>query len=96
LRIGAIVRFVRISFKKAALKSSRGRLVMSRRRGPASGWAWGFRWRRQLCEFSEVLGGGCEVELIAGAVRSSEAKAVQAEDAFEMGEQHLDLLAEPG
>ena len=27
--------------------------------------------RDQLCEFAEVLGGCCEVELVAGAVRSS-------------------------
>lgn len=60
--------------------------------GPASfvssGWSWD-----QLCELSEVLGGGCEVELTSGSVWSSEAVAIQLQDAFEMGEQHLDLLS---
>jgi hypothetical protein len=32
------------------------------------------------------------VELILGAVGSSEAEAIEADDAFEVGKQHLDLL----
>ena len=47
----------------------------------------------QLCELAEVLDGCCEVELIFGAVWSSEAEAVEADDAFEVGEEHLDFLS---
>jgi hypothetical protein len=46
----------------------------------------------QLGEFAEVLDGCREVELVLGAVGSSEAEAVEADDAFEVREQHLDLL----
>jgi len=44
------------------------------------------RHRREFCEFAEVLDGCCEVELILGAIWSSEAKAVEADDAFEVGQ----------
>ena len=35
------------------------------------------------------------MELVSGAARTSEAEAIEAEDAFEMGEQHLDLRNRP-
>ena len=41
----------------------------ARSRGPSRRFGIGIR--DQLCQFAEVLGGCCEVELIAGAVRSS-------------------------
>ena len=47
----------------------------------------------QLREFAEVLRCGCQMELILGAVRSSETQAVELQDAFEVGEEHLDLLS---
>ena len=46
----------------------------------------------ELGEFAEVLNGCGEVELVFGAVGSSEAEAVEADDAFEMCKQHLDPL----
>ena len=47
----------------------------------------------ELCKFAEVLDCCCEVELILGAVWSSKAEAVEADDAFEVGEEHLYLLS---
>ena len=38
---------------------------------------------------------GSEEELVVSAAWSSQAEAVEAEDAFEMREQHLDLLPLP-
>ena len=57
-----------------------------------SGWlrAWH---RYQLGQLSEVLGGCCEKELIASAIRSSESEPIELENAFEMGEQHFNLFA---
>ena len=49
--------------------------------------------RPQLSEFAEVLDGCGYVELVLGAVRSSEAKAVEPEYALQVGEEHLDLLS---
>ena len=52
--------------------------------------------RRDCCElgkFAEVLDCCCEVELIFGAVWSSKSEAVEADDAFEVGEEHLYLLS---
>ena len=46
----------------------------------------------QLGEPSQVLGGGREQELVAGAVRTSQSQALEPQDALEVGEQHLDLL----
>ena len=51
------------------------------------------RHRDQLGHLAQVLGGGGEVELVFCSVGASEAKAVEPKDAFEVREQHLDLLA---
>ena len=40
----------------------------------------------ELSEFAKVLDSCGEVEFIFGSVRSSEAEAVEADDALEMGE----------
>ena len=56
-------------------------------------WYW-LRRRDQLCELPEVLGGGGEEELVASAAWSSQSEPVEPQDALEMGEQHLDLLAQ--
>jgi hypothetical protein len=42
---------------------------------------------------SEVLGGGGEEELVAGAAWSSQPQAIELQDAFQVREQHLDLLS---
>jgi ATP dependent DNA ligase-like protein len=55
------------------------------------GWIWR---RDQLCKLSEVLSGRREQELIARAGGSTETQAVELENALEVGEQHLDLLAQ--
>ena len=52
----------------------------------------GLRHRDDLGELTEVLCGGGEEELIFCAVWTSEAQSIELQDAFEMGEQHLDLL----
>ena len=49
--------------------------------------------RPELSQLSEVLSSGCKQELVAGAARSSQPKTTQPEDALEVGEQHLRLLA---
>ena len=50
--------------------------------------------RYQLRQLAEVLGGCCEEELVAGTLGAAQSKPIELEDAFEMGEQHLDLLAQ--
>src|SRR5688500_5210301 len=85
------------SFKRIALKKSA--LGSAERVGP--GWlngacpSDGHRLRpdrEQLAQVSKVLGGGGEEELIVGAVGTSEAEAIQLQNAFEMREQHLHPL----
>src|SRR5690606_6911840 len=49
--------------------------------------------RPQLSELSEVLGGCSEQELVAGAAWTAQSEPTEPEDALEVGEQHLDLLA---
>ena len=55
---------------------------------------WGWHWD-QLGHLAEVLGGGCEGELVARAVWTSQTQTLELENAFEVREQHVDLLAEP-
>jgi len=50
------------------------------------------RHRDQFREFTEVLGSGCEMEFVTGAIRSSQAEAIELQNALQVGEQHLDLL----
>jgi hypothetical protein len=59
--------------------------------GRGSGGCWALR-RDELGEFAQVLGDGGEVELISGALGTSEPQAVELQDAFEVRKQHLDLL----
>ena len=49
--------------------------------------------KRQLCEPAEVLGDGCERELELRAGRSAQSQPPQSENALQVREQHLDLLA---
>lgn len=52
------------------------------------------RWdRNEPRQFPEVLGGCGEKELVSRAGRTSQAQSAEAQDAFEMGKQHLDLLS---
>jgi len=51
------------------------------------------RHRDQLCQLSEVLGGGCKVEFVAHTAWTSQSQPAEPENALEMGEQHLDLLS---
>ncbi len=50
------------------------------------------RQRDELGELAEVLGCCGEEELVPGAIRTSQAQPIKFEDAFEVREQHLDLL----
>jgi hypothetical protein len=46
------------------------------------------RWRRdELRQIAEVLGSGCYMELVYGAVWTSQAQSVELQDAFEVREQ---------
>ena len=67
------------------------RVMVREYAAPPSG-QFRLRHRDELGELPEVLDGGCEVELVAGPVRSSESEPVEAQDALEVGEQHLDFL----
>ena len=48
--------------------------------------------RNQLCQLSEVLDGGSEQELVLSTKRTSQPESVEAQDALEMCEQHLDFF----
>jgi len=65
-------------------------LVLSRLRS----YGHGARRRRfdQLGQLAEVLGDRGEQELVLGTGWATQSKAVEPEDALEMGKQHLDLL----
>jgi len=53
-------------------------------------------WHRdQLGHLAEVLGSRREEELISCSVWTSQAQAIQPEDALEVREQHFDLLSLP-
>ena len=41
----------------------------------------------------EVLGRRCKVEFVASAVRPAQPQPIELQNAFEMGEQHLDFLS---
>jgi hypothetical protein len=45
--------------------------------------------RSQLCQLSKILRGSREQELVAGAEGTSQSETAEAQDAFEMGKQHL-------
>jgi hypothetical protein len=46
----------------------------------------------ELCKPTKVLGDRRERELILSAFRAAQSKVPHLEDAFQMGEQHLDAL----
>jgi hypothetical protein len=53
-------------------------------------------WRRarhKLAHSAQVLSDCCQRELELGATGTPQTQAAEPQDAFEMGEQHLDLLA---
>ena len=49
--------------------------------------------RDQLGELTQVLSRGGQEELVSGAAETTQAQPVELQDALEVGEQHLDLLA---
>jgi hypothetical protein len=56
-----------------------------------SGQHWG-RQRDQLCQLSEVLGGGSQQELVVSTKWTSQPEPIEAQDALQVREQHFDLL----
>jgi len=60
-----------------------------------SGWARLLRCREYLGRFAEVLGGCGEEKFVICTVRAAQSKPSKTEDAFKLGEEHLDLLSEP-
>ena len=57
---------------------------------PRGRWARGSAWR-----FPEVLDGRGQEEFVAGTIRAAQPQLVKAEDALQVREQDLDLLALP-
>ena len=57
--------------------------------------AWRHRWWPSdiLSELSQVLSGGDEQNLVAGAAQAPQPEPVELQDALHVGKQHLDLLA---
>ena len=70
--------------------SEAGAIVAWRRLGRSSSRRSGYWHWDEFGEFPEVLGGGSEVELVAGTARSLQ--SVELQNAFEMRKQHLDFL----
>ena len=58
------------------------------------GMSW-WRPRNQRCEPSQVLGDGGQYELILGASWTTQPKPAELQDALQVREPHLDLLAFP-
>ncbi len=52
------------------------------------------RCRKDLGQFAEVLGGCGEEEFVVCAARAAQSEPPEAEDAFEVREEHLDLLSQ--
>jgi hypothetical protein len=60
-----------------------------------SAWAGGWRSRNQRCEPPQVLGDGSKDKLVLGTSRSTQSKPTELQDALQVREPHLDLLALP-
>jgi hypothetical protein len=58
-------------------------------RSSSCGWYHGL----ELGQFPEVLGGGCEGEFVLNTAWPAQSEPPQTENAFEVGEEHLDFLA---
>ena len=67
-------------------------LILAEHLFGVSGGSWDDALGGELGEFSEVLGGGGEEELVIDAVETSQAQAVELQDTFEVGKQHFHLL----
>ena len=48
--------------------------------------------RDQLCQLSEVLGGGSQQELVLSTKWTSQPEPIEAQDALQVREQHFDFL----
>lgn len=72
------------SFERSAVREASGLL-----RGSGQHWP---PHRDDLGHFAEVLGCCGKVELVSCTIGSSQAQAIQFQDALEVSEQHLDLL----
>jgi hypothetical protein len=49
----------------------------------------------QFRQFAEILSGRGQEELVAGTARTAQSQAIEAQDALQVGEQHLDFLPLP-
>lgn len=86
-------RYWQIPLKKSAGVAERWRFGSAASGGfRASRRSWRGHWD-QFREFAEVLGCCCEMELVTRAIGTSQSQAIELQDALEVGEQHLDLLA---
>jgi len=63
--------FWQIALKKSFPERAGFRQILSGRSARELSRRLGTWYRDELCEFPEVLGGGCEVELVAGAIGAS-------------------------
>ena len=49
-----------------------------------------WRWKGdELRQFPQILGGGCQEELVFRSVRSAQAQLIEPEDALQVSEEHL-------
>ena len=64
------------------------------RRLASNGEDW--RWKGdELRQLPQILGGGCQEELVFGSAWSAQAQLTEPEDALQVSEEHLDLLSLP-
>jgi len=49
----------------------------------------------ELRQLPQILGGGCQEELVFRSARSAQAQLIEPEDALQVSEEHLDLLSLP-
>jgi len=55
-----------------------------------------WRWKRdELRQLPQILGGGCQEELVFRSARSAQAQLTEPENALQVSKQHLDLLSLP-
>src|ERR1051325_1144104 len=81
-----------VGFEVIAAAWLRGREDVAGGCDGSCGGGW-YRRRDQDGELAKVLGGGGKVELVAGAIRAAQSQPIEPQDAFGVGEQHLDFLS---
>ena len=89
----ANVCFWQISLKNSAMANLLSQQMLSAAEFLRSGEALGHCRDDQLCELSKVLSGGSQEEFVFCSGWTAQPQTSQADDAFEVREQHFDLFA---